>query len=632
MSVKTSPQGLSRELHKAFIGLVAVVFVLSLAAIWFTFQLHSTTAATSSALQRLSELSNVRSTLESFVIVDEREMTGPTALQELQTQFQRESATFLAAVVKLDASLPKVASIQTLKKNFNHYSSTRTEFLRASEQKLKHSHILQDTKVSYATEYRKLSESLDQSLSDVESAISKKSAVDSTALQDFKESISMIEMFPDSEAHKKTVDKLWVVYDTLTRLNLSSADTTGKIQKKFSSVYLAYSQFRRQLYDVSSVERQKEEELDVFTQSLLKDLHQQRLRNLSDLASIEVFIRENLLLATRHQQQQLANYTLFLLTPLSLIAVVFAVFLRNRTLRKLQAEHRSEAASRKKASEAEADAQKMVKMANAGEMAGKIAHEVLNPMTAASIRTENCKARTIDLDELFKVYTVLLNKGTSGTPEDIPRVFAGFTKLQQKFEDFQSETAADLAFVLSQMQRIIQETDRLRESTKQTRELEVLNFRDILTDLQSEMRDKLHEYQIALDVSYGSDEDLHMTAAYSEVYAVISNLLRNAMHAVNTKQGTGGKYIKIYTMVRNTKILYIEVSDNGIGIDEDKFEEIFESSYTSKGRSGTGIGLAYSRQLARSYNGDIKVGKSTKNKGTIFQLWFERDYTSKGEL
>ncbi len=61
------------------------------------------------------------------------------------------------------------------------------------------------------------------------------------------------------------------------------------------------------------------------------------------------------------------------------------------------------------------------------------------------------------------------------------------------------------------------------------------------------------------------------------------------------------------------------VEDNGVGIPEDLRVKIFESKFTTKGDSGSGIGLVTVKQIVDSYNGIINV-ESTLGKRTIFEI------------
>ena len=72
-------------------------------------------------------------------------------------------------------------------------------------------------------------------------------------------------------------------------------------------------------------------------------------------------------------------------------------------------------------------------------------------------------------------------------------------------------------------------------------------------------------------------------------------------------------------------ILHFEVEDSGIGIPEAEQDKIFamyyqvKDSHGGKPATGTGIGLAVSRRLARNMGGDISV-TSQPGKGATFTL------------
>ena len=75
----------------------------------------------------------------------------------------------------------------------------------------------------------------------------------------------------------------------------------------------------------------------------------------------------------------------------------------------------------------------------------------------------------------------------------------------------------------------------------------------------------------------------------------------------------------------------ISVCDTGIGIAADQLHEIFKPfvqvSADDTGNPGVGLGLAISRDLARSMQGDISVA-STPGEGSCFTLILPRLATS----
>jgi signal transduction histidine kinase len=63
----------------------------------------------------------------------------------------------------------------------------------------------------------------------------------------------------------------------------------------------------------------------------------------------------------------------------------------------------------------------------------------------------------------------------------------------------------------------------------------------------------------------------------------------------------------------------ISVSDTGCGIPEDQIERLFEPFFSTKGRKGTGLGLAVAWGIAEKHNGRIEV-ESEVGKGSTFRV------------
>ncbi|MCV2143501.1 aerobic respiration two-component sensor histidine kinase ArcB [Escherichia coli] len=100
---------------------------------------------------------------------------------------------------------------------------------------------------------------------------------------------------------------------------------------------------------------------------------------------------------------------------------------------------------------------------------------------------------------------------------------------------------------------------------------------------------------------------------------ILWNLISNAVKF--TQQG------QVTVLVRYDEgdMLHFEVEDSGIGIPQDELDKIFamyyqvKDSHGGKPATGTGIGLAVSRRLAKNMGGDITV-TSEQGKGSTFTL------------
>lgn len=100
---------------------------------------------------------------------------------------------------------------------------------------------------------------------------------------------------------------------------------------------------------------------------------------------------------------------------------------------------------------------------------------------------------------------------------------------------------------------------------------------------------------------------------------ILWNLISNAVKF--TQQGQ----VTVRVRYDEGDMLHFEVEDSGIGIPQDELDKIFamyyqvKDSHGGKPATGTGIGLAVSRRLAKNMGGDIKV-TSEQGKGSTFTL------------
>ncbi len=108
----------------------------------------------------------------------------------------------------------------------------------------------------------------------------------------------------------------------------------------------------------------------------------------------------------------------------------------------------------------------------------------------------------------------------------------------------------------------------------------------------------------------------------SRLRQVIINLVGNAIKF--TEKGVVTTSLKIKTQNDSKINLHFTISDTGIGIDEDKLKQVFnsfEQAYTDTNRKfgGTGLGLSISKKLIDIHKGKIWA-ESKKGKGSQFHF------------
>ncbi|MEO0725487.1 MAG: two-component regulator propeller domain-containing protein [Bacteroidota bacterium] len=127
------------------------------------------------------------------------------------------------------------------------------------------------------------------------------------------------------------------------------------------------------------------------------------------------------------------------------------------------------------------------------------------------------------------------------------------------------------------------------------------------------------ESQVQLKFS-ATPKELQLDTDADMLSKILSNLLSNALRFT-----PGGGTVTLKLRAKNA-VLLLDVQDTGIGIPEDQLPAIFDRFYQVTGphqakRSGTGIGLALTKELTELLGGAIDVS-SKLEEGTTFSLRF----------
>lgn len=95
---------------------------------------------------------------------------------------------------------------------------------------------------------------------------------------------------------------------------------------------------------------------------------------------------------------------------------------------------------------------------------------------------------------------------------------------------------------------------------------------------------------------------------------VLENLVKNSLDAIENQNG------KIdVNIINGKKVVEIEVSDNGKGIDLRRRKDVFRPGYSTKKR-GWGLGLSLSKRIIEEYHGGKIFVKSSSPEGTTFKV------------
>lgn len=148
-----------------------------------------------------------------------------------------------------------------------------------------------------------------------------------------------------------------------------------------------------------------------------------------------------------------------------------------------------------------------------------------------------------------------------------------------------------------------------------TPNLESHTIGEILKHIKVLMQPFAKVKNVVLDVEQTSSK-ITIQLDLKLIEQVLINLITNSIYAVENSEHP---HINVNYRLENTK-LYIDVSDNGKGIDAGDLEKIFVPFYTTR-KNGSGIGLTISRNIMKMHRGSIEV-ISIPDNGTTFSLVF----------
>nr|WP_264760815.1 ATP-binding protein [Aneurinibacillus migulanus] len=98
-------------------------------------------------------------------------------------------------------------------------------------------------------------------------------------------------------------------------------------------------------------------------------------------------------------------------------------------------------------------------------------------------------------------------------------------------------------------------------------------------------------------------EDFMIQIHRESIKQVLVNVIHNAFEAVHNQEN---RRVDIYAYRKNTGQARIEIVDNGPGMSLEALDRAFEPFYSTKD-TGTGIGLALSKELVKKSGGDIRI-------------------------
>jgi PAS domain S-box-containing protein len=225
------------------------------------------------------------------------------------------------------------------------------------------------------------------------------------------------------------------------------------------------------------------------------------------------------------------------------------------------------------------------KLAATGRLAASIAHEINNPLEAIT---------------------------------NLLYLLRRFCKLDENALDYVTIAEREV----QRMSEITQQTLRFyRQSTLPAR----ASMEELLDSVLDMYIARLATLGVILERRYDPSLDLFCFAG--ELRQVISNLVSNAIDAT----AGGGRLIVRARLSRDwvhphRDGVRITIADTGSGMNREVRDRLFEAFFTTKGATGTGLGLWVSHEIILKHHGIIhlrsRAESAGKSSGTVFQIFF----------
>lgn len=217
------------------------------------------------------------------------------------------------------------------------------------------------------------------------------------------------------------------------------------------------------------------------------------------------------------------------------------------------------------------------------EFLSNISHEFKTPLFAVQGYIETLKDGLIEEDTLMA--TNFLNKAS----KNIDR----------------------LVYLLNDLDEISK-----LESGQITINVEKFDIIELIHETVENLEDKAAKENIRIIIDIKSSQPIFVKADRRRIQQVIINLINNSI-----KYGKDGGRIKINIFPLLDQIL-VEVTDNGVGIDEKNLPRVFERFFRAdKSRSrdvgGSGLGLAIVKHIVEAHQQTVHA-RSTEGMGTTF--------------
>jgi PAS domain S-box-containing protein len=182
--------------------------------------------------------------------------------------------------------------------------------------------------------------------------------------------------------------------------------------------------------------------------------------------------------------------------------------------------------------------------------------------------------------------------------EDMDRVRRGWEMVQRNMQQIRS-MVLDILYYAKDRELIWEPVDTVQ----------------IAEDVAGIMRTRAERYGVEFVRDFAKDAGTFQ-GDRAGIHSVLVNLLENSLDACRTDVNKDAHHVHFAVRGGSDQVVF-EVSDNGIGMDQETREKAFCLFFSSKGQEGTGLGLFIANKIVTQHGGTIRID-SQLGEGTRF--------------
>ncbi len=228
-----------------------------------------------------------------------------------------------------------------------------------------------------------------------------------------------------------------------------------------------------------------------------------------------------------------------------------------------------------------------------GQMASGIAHDINNAISPMALSTEMLLERGSELSPRTRRHLEMIQQATDDVAKTVARM-----------KEFYRQRELQLTLSPVHMNALVQQVVDLTRA----RWSDMPQQQGVVIEMRTEFAPNL---QAIMGVE-------------SEIREALINLIFNAVDAMPS-----GGTLTLRTRIEehsqgssgNLHNLVVEVTDSGVGMDEETRRRCLEPFFTTKGERGTGLGLAMVYGVIQRHSADLEI-ESTPDQGTTVRLSF----------